>query len=186
MQTLLHWGRVKCTAEFSVISINVIGLGKVFVLEAAREEDVSLLAGLDDAATSVAVIDENATVLEASSHFCFVGEMVKILLQTIDNEVPVKTILSIGGISKRVSIIRLKIKPASFLVLCASLKAELKADDLKCEEELFRFTLKLLLRHFTCKMDKNGRSCNVLKDLGEIIGSLSSSILRSHFHELAD
>lgn len=182
MQTLLHWGRVKCTAEFSVISINVIGLGKVFVLEAAREEDVSLLAGLDDAATSVAVIDENATVLEASSHFCFVGEMVKILLQTIDNEVSVKTILSIGGISKRFSIIRLKIKPASFLVLCASLKA----DDLKCEEELFRFTLKLLLRHFTCKMDKNGRSCNVLKDLGEIIGSLSSSILRSHFHELAD
>ncbi|WP_345116875.1 hypothetical protein [Bartonella jaculi] len=84
------------------------------MLEVTREEDIFLITDLDDAVMSVAVIDENATVLEASSHFCFVDKRVKILLQTIDNEMSVKTILSIGGISKQVSIICLKIKPVSF------------------------------------------------------------------------
>ncbi|AFR26006.1 hypothetical protein [Bartonella quintana] len=175
-------GSLKRCAEFSVISIDVLGLGKAFFLEASREEAISLIACLDDAKISVAVIDENATRLEASSHFCFIDEMVKILLQTIDNEMPVRTILSIGGANTQVGIICLSVKTESFLILCALLKEE----KLNYEQELFRFIPELLPRRFTWKMDKNGRFCDVSKELAEIFGSLSSSILGSHFRELAN
>ncbi|EJF81457.1 hypothetical protein MCQ_00155 [Candidatus Bartonella washoeensis Sb944nv] len=148
----------------------------------SREEDISLIAGLDGAVTSVAMINENTTVLEAPSHFCSVDKMVKILLQTIDNGVIVKTILSIGGISKQVSIIRLKVNPESFLVLCPPLEAK----EFECEKEFFCFMPELVPRHFTWKMDKSGWLFNVSKDLAQIIWHVSSSILGSNFHELAN
>ncbi|WP_455466447.1 hypothetical protein [Bartonella sp. B39] len=59
-------------------------------MQASREEDISFIAGLDGATIFVAIIDEHATVLEASSHFSFIGETVKILLQTVDNDISVK------------------------------------------------------------------------------------------------
>ncbi|VEJ44961.1 PAS domain-containing sensor histidine kinase [Bartonella vinsonii] len=172
---------LKHTAEFSVVSVDIIGLGEAFLLEASlEEEEISLIAGLDDATISVAIIDEHATILEASSHFSFVDETIQILLQTIDHEKPVKTILSIAGVYTQVGIIRLEIRPASFLVLCMPLKAE----ELKSKQELFHFRAELLPQRFTWRMDKNGRFCDVSKELAEIVGPLSSSILRSDFCEL--
>ncbi|MGF7156901.1 hypothetical protein [Bartonella heixiaziensis] len=44
---------LKRTAEFSVIAINVIGVSKAF-FQVSREEDISFIAGLDDAETFVA------------------------------------------------------------------------------------------------------------------------------------
>ncbi|WP_154656363.1 hypothetical protein [Bartonella koehlerae] len=52
---------MKRYTELFIISIDVID-GKVLLLESFGEEDISLMAGLDDATVSVAVIDENATV----------------------------------------------------------------------------------------------------------------------------
>ncbi|EJF75354.1 PAS domain-containing protein [Bartonella alsatica] len=173
---------LKRTAEFSIVSIDIMGIGKAFLLESFLAEEVSLIAGLDDAAMSVTVVDEHGKVLETSSHFSFIDETVKILLQTIDNETPVKTILTIAGIRTQVGIIRLKMKPVSFLVLYAPLKS----DELKNNQELFYFTPKLLPQRFTWKMDRNGRFCDVSKELAKIVGPISSSILGSSFHELAD
>ncbi|EJF82308.1 PAS domain-containing sensor histidine kinase [Bartonella doshiae] len=49
----------------------------------------------------------------------------------------------------------------------------------------FRFTPELLPRRFTWKIDENGRFFEVSKELAEIVGPVSSSILGSHFYELA-
>ncbi|WP_208435092.1 PAS domain-containing sensor histidine kinase [Bartonella phoceensis] len=174
-------GLKRCT-EFSVISIDIMGLGKAFLLESSLEEEkeVSLIAGLDDTTTSAAIVDEYGAVLEASSHFSFVDETVKILLQTIDDEIPVKTTLSIAGIYTQVSIVRLKVQPASFLVLYTPLKS----DVLKSDQEPFHFTPQLLPKRFTWKMDKNGRFYEISKELAETVGPISSSIVGSDFHEL--
>ncbi|WP_273721435.1 MULTISPECIES: PAS domain-containing sensor histidine kinase [unclassified Bartonella] len=172
---------LKRTAEFSIASIDSMDLGKVFLLESLLAEKASLIVGLDDATTSVAIIDEYGTVLEASSRFSFIDETVKILLQTVDDEMPVKTIVSIADIRTQVGILRLRMKPAHFLVLYA----QLEPDALNTDQEPFHFTPKLLPQRFTWKMDKNGRFCDVSKELAEIVGPLSSSILGLSFHELA-
>uniref|UniRef100_UPI0039088989 hypothetical protein n=1 Tax=Bartonella heixiaziensis TaxID=1461000 RepID=UPI0039088989 len=87
---------LKRTAEFSVI-----GVSKAF-FQVSREEDISFIAGLDDAETFVAGLRK--TQPGASSHFCFVDKRVKILLQTIDNGMSVKTFLSIGGVRKKLAL----------------------------------------------------------------------------------
>ncbi|WP_019219838.1 PAS domain-containing sensor histidine kinase [Bartonella florencae] len=172
---------LKHTVEFSVVSIDIMGVGKAFLLESFLEEEISLIAGLDEETMSVAIIDEHGTVLESSSHFSFIDETVKILLQTIENDTPVKTILSIADIRTQVGVIRLQVKPVHFLVLYAPLES----DALKNEQEPFRFTSEFLPQRFTWKMDKNGRFYEVSKELAEIVGPISSSILGLSFHELA-
>lgn len=172
---------LKRTAEFSIVSIDSMNLGKVFLLESLLAEKISLIAGLDDATTSVAIIDEHGIVLEASSRFSFINETVKILLQTVDDEMPVKTIVSIADVRTQVGILRLSVKPAHFLVLYTPLES----DELNSDQESFHFTPELLPQRFTWKMDKNGRFCDVSKELAEIVGPLSSSILGLSFHELA-
>ncbi|WP_455475910.1 ATP-binding protein [Bartonella sp. B17] len=173
---------LKHHAEFSVISVDIVGLGKAFLLEASLKEDISLIAGLGNATMSVAVVDEHATVLEANPHCCVVDETIKILLQTIDNGTPVKTILPIAGFNTQVGIIRLKVKPASFLIFYASLKA----GDLNKEQTPFRFMPELLPRRFTWKIDKNGKFYDISRELAEIVGPVSSCILGSNFYELAN
>ncbi|WP_019223394.1 PAS domain-containing sensor histidine kinase [Bartonella rattaustraliani] len=175
------YGAKHCT-EFSIVSIGCGYLGKVFLLESLREGEVSLLAGLDEATLSVAIIDEHGTVLESSSHFSFVDEPVRILLQTIDNESPVKTVLSIAGIRMQVGVIRLQVNPVRFLVLYAPLES----NDLKNNQKLFHFTTELLPQRFTWRIDKEGRFCEVSKELAEIVGPLSSSILGSDFDALSN
>ncbi|MCZ2203307.1 sensor histidine kinase [Bartonella sp. A05] len=172
---------VKDYAEFSVISVDISGIGQAFLLEALRKEDVSLIAGLDDATWSVAIIDEHAIVQEASSHFCFVDATLKILLQTINDEISVKTVLPIAGINVHVGVIRLRVRPASFLVLCA----QLDADDSDSSQKPFSFTPSLLPRRFIWKMDADGRFCEVSKELTETVGPISSRILGADFHRLA-
>lgn len=172
---------LKRTAEFSVVSIDIMGLGKVLLLESVLAENISLIAGLDDATMSVAIIDEHGTVLEASSRFSFIDETVKILLQTVNDEMSVKTILSIADVRTQVGILRLRVKPAHFLVLYTLLEP----DALNSDQEPFHFTPELLPQRFTWKMDKNGRFCDISKELAEIVGPLSSSVLGSSFHELA-
>ncbi|WP_246786292.1 hypothetical protein [Bartonella taylorii] len=44
---------------------------------------------------SIAVVDGRAMLLEISSHFCFVDEAIRFLLQTIDNGMPIRTVLPI-------------------------------------------------------------------------------------------
>ncbi|WP_139412848.1 PAS domain-containing sensor histidine kinase [Bartonella mastomydis] len=67
-----------------------------------------------------------------------------------------------------------------------SLKAdELSTSELECKQEAFCFTPELLPRPFTWKIDHNGLFCEVSKELAEVVGPLSSSILGCSFHELA-
>lgn len=67
-----------------------------------------------------------------------------------------------------------------------SLKAdEFRANELKCKQEAFCFIPELLPRPFTWKIDHNGLFCEVSKELAEVVGPLSSSILGCSFHELA-
>lgn len=67
-----------------------------------------------------------------------------------------------------------------------SLKAdELSNNELKCKQEAFCFIPELLPRPFTWKIDHNGLFCEVSKELAEVVGPLSSSILGCGFHELA-
>ncbi|WP_273754865.1 PAS domain-containing sensor histidine kinase [Bartonella sp. MM73XJBT.G] len=67
-----------------------------------------------------------------------------------------------------------------------SLKAdELSKRGLECKQEAFCFTPELLPRPFTWKIDHNGLFCEVSKELAEVVGPLSSSILGFSFHELA-
>ncbi|GAA5100294.1 HAMP domain-containing sensor histidine kinase [Bartonella acomydis] len=172
---------LKRAIEFSVVSIDIMGVGKAFLLESFLEEKKSLIAGLDEATMSVAIIDEHGTVLEASSHFSFIDETVRILLQTIENDIPTKTILSIADIRTQVGVIRLQVKPMRFLVLYAPLQS----DVLNSNQESFHFTPEFLPQRFTWKMDKNGRFYEVSKELSAIVGPISSSILGLSFHELA-
>ncbi|WP_208440320.1 PAS domain-containing sensor histidine kinase [Bartonella raoultii] len=172
---------LKHTAEFSVVSIDIMGVGKAFLLESLLAEKTSLISGLDDATMSVAIVDAYGTVLEASSHFSFINETVKILLQTIDDERLVKTILSIADVRTHVGILRLGVQPEHFLVLYAPLEL----DALSSDQKLFHFTPEFLPQRFMWKMDKNGRFCDVSKELAETVGPLSSSILGLGFHELA-
>ncbi|WP_246668501.1 hypothetical protein [Bartonella refiksaydamii] len=62
------------------------------MLEALQEGNISLL---DSTTMSISVVDEYATLLEVLSHFCFVDETIRFLLQTINNEMPIKTVLPI-------------------------------------------------------------------------------------------
>ncbi|MBB4076616.1 PAS domain S-box-containing protein [Bartonella fuyuanensis] len=62
---------------------------------------------------------------------------------------------------------------------------KLNRNELKCKQEAFRFTPELLPRPFTWKIDNNGLFCEVSKELSEVVGPLSSSILGCSFHELA-
>ncbi|QEE08907.1 PAS domain-containing sensor histidine kinase [Bartonella kosoyi] len=67
-----------------------------------------------------------------------------------------------------------------------SLKAdELSTSELECKQEAFCFIPELLPRPFTWKIDHNGLFCEVSKELAEVVGPLSSSILGCSFHELA-
>ncbi|QEE11618.1 PAS domain-containing sensor histidine kinase [Bartonella krasnovii] len=67
-----------------------------------------------------------------------------------------------------------------------SLKAdELSTSGLECKQEAFCFTPELLPRPFTWEIDCNGLFCEVSKELAEVVGPLSSSILGCSFHELA-
>ncbi|WP_273783494.1 PAS domain-containing sensor histidine kinase [Bartonella sp. AU15XJBT] len=67
-----------------------------------------------------------------------------------------------------------------------SLKAdELSNNELKCEKKAFCFIPELLPRPFTWEIDHNGLFCEVSKELAEVVGPLSSSILGCSFHELA-
>lgn len=67
-----------------------------------------------------------------------------------------------------------------------SLKAdELSTSELECKQEAFCFTPELLPRPFTWKIDHNGLFYEVSKELAEVVGPLSSSILGCSFHELA-
>ncbi len=172
---------LKRTVEFSVVSIDIMGGVKAFLLESLLEEEISLIAGLDEATMFVAIIDEHGIVIEASPHFSFIDETVKILLQTIESNIPVKTILSIANIHTRVGVLRLQVKPVRFLVLCAPLES----DTLNSNQEPFHFTPEFLPQRFTWKMDKNGRFYEVSKELAAIVGPISSSILGLNFHELA-
>ncbi|ENN93244.1 PAS domain-containing sensor histidine kinase [Bartonella bovis] len=173
---------LKCCAEFSITSIDITGLGKAFVLEALPEEDVSLIAGLNDAAMFAAIIDQHAAVLEASSHFNFVDETVKILLQTIDDDIPVKTILPIAGVNTQVGVIRLGVKPTSFLVLYT----QLSENELDKSQGIFSFKPHLLPRRFIWKMDADGYFYEISKELAETVGPMSSNIIGSDCHKLAD
>nr|CDP79717.1 sensory box histidine kinase [Bartonella schoenbuchensis] len=173
---------LKRCAEFSIASIDITGLGKAFLLEALLEENVSLITGLDDATISAAIIDQHATVLEASSHFNFVDETIKILLQTIDDDLPVKTVLPIAGVNTQVGVIRLGVKPTSFLVLYA----QLNGDELGRGQGSFSFKPHLLPRRFIWKMDADGYFCEVSKELAETVGPMSSRIIGSDCHKLAD
>ncbi|AQX30219.1 PAS domain-containing sensor histidine kinase [Bartonella schoenbuchensis] len=173
---------LKRCAEFSIASIDITGLGKAFLLEALLEENVSLITGLDDATISAAIIDQHATVLEASSHFNFVDETIKILLQTIDDDLPVKTVLPIAGVNTQVGVIRLGVKPTSFLVLYA----QLNEDELDRGQGSFSFKPHLLPRRFIWKMDADGYFCEVSKELAETVGPISSRIIGSDCHKLAD
>ncbi len=60
---------LKRTVEFSVVSIDIMGGVKAFLLESLLEEEISLIAGLDEATMFVAIIDEHGIVIEASPHF---------------------------------------------------------------------------------------------------------------------
>ncbi|MBA9083305.1 PAS domain S-box-containing protein [Bartonella chomelii] len=173
---------LKRCAEFFIASIDITGLGKAFLLEALLEENVSLITGLDDATISAAIIDQHATVLEASSHFNFVDETIKILLQTIDDDLPVKTVLPIAGVNTQVGVIRLGVKPTSFLVLYA----QLNGDELNRGQGSFSFKPHLLPRRFIWKMDADGYFCEVSKELAETVGPMSSRIIGSDCHKLAD
>ncbi|WP_102830559.1 PAS domain-containing sensor histidine kinase [Bartonella bovis] len=173
---------LKCCAEFSIISIDITGLGKAFVLEALPEEDVSLIAGLNDAAMFAAIIDQHAAVLEASSHFNFVDETVKILLQTIDDDIPVTTVLPIAGVNTQIGVVRLGVKPTSFLVLYT----QLNENELDKGQETFSFKPHLLPRRFIWKMDANGYFYEISKELAETVGPMSSNIIGSDCHKLAD
>ncbi|WP_375682365.1 ATP-binding protein [Bartonella sp. AP40SXNS] len=62
---------------------------------------------------------------------------------------------------------------------------KLNTNELKCKQEAFRFTPELLPRPFTWKIDSNGLFCEVSKELAEVVGPLSSSILGCSFHDLA-
>ncbi|WP_375656513.1 ATP-binding protein [Bartonella sp. CM120XJJH] len=62
---------------------------------------------------------------------------------------------------------------------------KLNTNELKCQQEAFRFTPELLPRPFTWEIDHNGLFCEVSKELAEVVGPLSSSILGCSFHELA-
>ncbi|EJF85913.1 PAS domain-containing sensor histidine kinase [Bartonella rattimassiliensis] len=69
-----------------------------------------------------------------------------------------------------------------------SLKADelkLNTNEVKCKQETFRFTPGFLPRPFTWEIDKNGLFCEVSKELAEVVGPLSSSILGCSFYELA-
>ncbi|WP_175868610.1 PAS domain-containing sensor histidine kinase [Bartonella gabonensis] len=67
-----------------------------------------------------------------------------------------------------------------------SLKAdELSTNELDCKQEAFCFIPELLPRPFTWEIDHNGLFCEVSKELAEVVGPLSSSILGCSFHELA-
>ncbi|PIT69488.1 PAS domain-containing sensor histidine kinase [Bartonella tribocorum] len=67
-----------------------------------------------------------------------------------------------------------------------SLKAdEFSTNKLKCEKKAFCFIPELLPRPFTWEIDHNGLFCEVSKELAEVVGPLSSSILGCSFHELA-
>ncbi|PIT70375.1 PAS domain-containing sensor histidine kinase [Bartonella tribocorum] len=67
-----------------------------------------------------------------------------------------------------------------------SLKAdELNTNELKCKQEAFCFTPELLPRPFTWEIDRNGLFCEVSKELAEVVGPFSSSILGCSFHELS-
>lgn len=62
---------------------------------------------------------------------------------------------------------------------------ELNTNKLKCKQEAFCFTPELLPRPFTWEIDRNGLFCEVSKELAEVVGPLSSSILGRSFHDLA-
>ncbi|WP_254473068.1 ATP-binding protein [Bartonella sp. B1098] len=67
-----------------------------------------------------------------------------------------------------------------------SLKAdELSTSELECKQEAFCFIPELLPRPFTWEIDHNGLFCEVSKELAEVVGPFSSSILGYSFHELA-
>ncbi|WP_142415836.1 PAS domain-containing sensor histidine kinase [Bartonella massiliensis] len=67
-----------------------------------------------------------------------------------------------------------------------SLKADKpNTNKLECKQEAFHFTPELLPRPFTWEIDCNGLFCEVSKELAEVVGPLSSSILGCNFHELA-
>ncbi|WP_208440698.1 PAS domain-containing sensor histidine kinase [Bartonella raoultii] len=67
-----------------------------------------------------------------------------------------------------------------------SLKAdELSTSELECKQEAFCFTPELLPRPFTWEIDHNGLFCEVSKELAEVVGPRSSSILGCSFYELA-
>lgn len=44
---------------------------------------------------SIAVVERHAMLLEIPSHFCFMDEVIRFLLQTIVNGMPIKTVLPI-------------------------------------------------------------------------------------------
>ncbi|MCZ2328907.1 PAS domain-containing sensor histidine kinase [Bartonella sp. F02] len=172
---------VKYCAEFSIFSVNISRIGQVFLLEAILTEHISIIAGLDNATRSVAVIDADAIILESSSHFDCVDETVKILLQTINDDSPVKTVLSVENGNIHVGVIRLEVNPENFLILCVQLNKE----QLIKQKRSFSFSSKLLPRRFIWTMDADGYFCDVSEELYETVGPISSHIVGADFDQLA-
>lgn len=138
--------------SFILSKTNVSGGGSVILAQENKtnnaNESASLITGLADKDISAAILDEDGNIIASSDNFQSDGDATRILLQSIDNDMPVKTVVKHQDMSAQVSAIRLRDNPAQYLVLSVNISNLLPQKDEanignEGSEENLRFTWKM-------------------------------------------
>ena len=138
--------------SFILSKTNVSGVGSVILAQENKtnnsNEPTSLITGLADKDISAAILDEDGNIIASSDNYKNDGDATRILLQSIDNDMPVKTVVKQKDMSVQVSAIRLRDNPAQYLVLSVNVSNLLPQKDEanignEDSKENLRFTWKM-------------------------------------------
>lgn len=144
-------------------------------------DDLSLLAGLETPHLSAAIVNEECKILDATSNFHAIDDVIKILVKTIDDDAIVKTVLKLDRQDYQVGVIRLSEKPASFLIISAQVSSKELHQSQKNNIDADDFPIK-----FTWKMDNDAKFIEIASAFKDIVGREAADVLGKSLSDLGN
>lgn len=172
------------SATFVLSNVSLPGVGRAVLAKSSTMADgdvaADLLFGLESADISAAIVDAKGNIVAATQNYHPLDDILPILLPSIDDGLPVKTVIKNDGKPLQLSMIRLLEDEPRYLVMLIDL-AELTNSDV----DSITTVDTAASYHFSWKMDKNGRFSDLSSIFFQKTGVVAAEVVGRDLKDLS-